>query len=398
MQRRGKTKRFIDALNYMSMVSSAIYLACSRLDRESLLRLTLDIIVDIIGESDVFSALYLRENGGYRLRYYRAPFIPPDVAHTELLRRLRTRNITMVDEVPDFARKVCHRGSLILIPLSLRDSLIGFIPVCTAAKVELDDIQSETLAAVGTICAMGIEMARLYEELAERIREIRLMQEKILENQKFSLIQRLVAGIAHEIKNPLAAAYGIAQLIREDEPVDREILKRLLRSLKRAKEQVFGLLNYAKPQKPRFACTDVVELLEQVLGMLHYELRRKDVELITDYDREVKACIDSSQINQVVLNLIMNSIDAVSKKGIIFLRVKRAYNGMAQIVVADNGKGISKKQKRRLFEPFFTTKKGGSGLGLFMCYNIVKNNNGRILVRSREGRGTVFSLLFPSVE
>jgi len=399
MESRGRTKRLLDTLGYMSMVSSAVYLACSRLSRETLLRLTLDIIMDAVGQDNAFSALYLEKDGEFHLQHYRAPFAPPEVAPPELLSHLRTRNVEVLYDMPKFAVAYCHQGgSLVRIPLSIRDRLTGFIAVCTAQDVELDAVQRETLLALGTICAMGIEMISLYERLTKKIKEVQLMQEKLLENQRLSLMQRLVAGITHEIKNPLAAAYGIAQLLQEGEPVDTEVLNRLVRTLKRAKEQVFGLLDFAKPPKPRLIQANVAELLEQVVDMLHYELRKKRIELIQDYDRAVAALIDTSQVNQVLLNLIMNAIDAVHKGGTIFLRVGKAHNGMAQITVADNGEGIPAEQKKRLFEPFFTTKKGGSGLGLFMCYNIVKNNNGRIFVKSKTGRGTVFSLLFPSTE
>jgi len=371
-------------------------MACSSLNTDILLHLAVEILTEALGSKDVFCAVYLYEDQRFNLKFYKAPFEVPAVAPKELLKFLRHRTVAVVEEIPEFAKEHCQEGMLLIVPLSLKDRIIGFVPICTKEKIYIDNLQEEILSTLGVIFAMGIELIRLHSETNRRLEEIRAMQARLIENERIVTIQRLPAGIAHEIKNPLAAAYGIAQMFKPGEPVEPDLLNRLLKTLYRTKEQVFELLKHSKPTLQKLETVRLSKLLEETISLLTYELRKKSVEVIREFDERVAAYVDSSQMGQVFLNLIMNAIDAVKENGRIRIRVKNGYDGSAQVIIADDGAGIPEENLKRLFVPFFTTKEGGSGLGLSICLQIIKNHNGRIAVKSKPGKGTVFSILLPS--
>ncbi|MCX7703455.1 MAG: ATP-binding protein [Planctomycetota bacterium] len=390
-----RTERFLGTLNYISAISSAIHMACSNLDKETLLRFAMDIMIDTLNVGELFSAVYLKEKENYTLQVYRAPIEPPYIAPAEFTKEIRGASITEVKEIPEFAKEHCAGGTILLVPLAMQKRVSGFIALCSQNKVQLNELQDEILVAISSIFAMGIELFRLYEELSNRITELQAMQKRLIENERMTIIQRLLAGIAHEIKNPLSAAYGLAQELEAGKPVDEEFLKRLLSALGRTKDQVFKLLDYAKPHPPKLAVISAASLVEESLSLVVYEIRRKNLTVLREFSNDVRVNVDRAQVQQAVLNLIMNAVEATDNNGRIRLRVKNYYNGDAQIIVADTGCGISPENIKRLYEPFFTTKVGGSGLGLYTVFQVVKSNGGRILARSRVGRGTVFSLIFP---
>jgi signal transduction histidine kinase len=240
---------------------------------------------------------------------------------------------------------------------------------------------------------IAVVMEAFREGYADRVRlaEREAMKERLRESEHMANIGELAAALAHEIKNPLAGISGAIQVIGgalEPDDSRREVVDEILSQIDRMDATVRDLLVYARPKPPDRelkALGAVVQrtltLLREEPAFLHVEIERDDL------DCETEAYIDETQIQQVVTNLLLNAAHACENGGRVIVRVV-GENGTAHVEVADNGSGMSPAEVERAFEPFYTTKAKGTGLGLPICKRIIDAHDGRIRIRSREGRGT----------
>lgn len=232
-------------------------------------------------------------------------------------------------------------------------------------------------------------------------------QRKLMENQmaqadKLASIGQLSAGIAHEMNNPLGIILGYTQLLLRDESSETERykdLKTIEKHVKSCKAIVEDLLSFARSSKPEREVINIQDTIDDVLSFVVQHSDLDKVEVIKDYDITIPpVLINERKLKQVFMNLIMNAIHAVGKTGTIKITTKfnRSKN-RAYIRVIDTGYGIGKKNLSRIFDPFFTTKPTGegTGLGLSVSYGIIKNYNGEILVESRRGKGSTFTVVLP---
>ena len=214
---------------------------------------------------------------------------------------------------------------------------------------------------------------------------------------------QLAAGLAHEIKNPLAGIQGALEVLR-DESSDAEtvrIYEEMLAELKRVNVILYRLLESGRPAPLRLARTDLGRLLEETSELLRPSLRRQKVELSTEAAAGLPALeLDPAKIRQVLVNLIQNAAEAIDpalgQSGRITVRAS-GFPAEAAVVIAveDNGPGIAPDQLANVFEPFFTTKFTGTGLGLAISKSLVEQHGGRIEVTSELGKGTSFLLILP---
>ncbi|MBW2249216.1 MAG: PAS domain-containing sensor histidine kinase [Deltaproteobacteria bacterium] len=232
-------------------------------------------------------------------------------------------------------------------------------------------------------------------------------QKKLMENQmaqadKLASIGQLSAGVAHEMNNPLGIILGYTQLLLRDEDSGTEQykdLKTIEKHVKSCKAIVEDLLSFARSSKPEREVINIHEAIDDVLNFVVQHSDLAKVEIIRDYDIIIPSIlINERKIKQVFMNLIMNAKHAVGKTGTIRVTTKlnRSKN-RAYIKVIDTGYGIEKKNLSRIFDPFFTTKPTGegTGLGLSVSYGIIKNLDGEILVESRRGKGSTFTVVLP---
>ncbi len=243
------------------------------------------------------------------------------------------------------------------------------------------------------------------------------VQEELRRMDRLASLGVMASGIAHEIRNPLAGIKAIAQTFEEELSADDpkiEFVKRIIRQVNRLDEMLKILFSYAKPQKPNRKFHRVQGILQEVLSLLGQKLRERDIKLVQSYSPVIPDIyVDSGQIQQVLFNLILNSIEAIEKSGKIEIiiepvskRLKRfqrkpffqkiTQNPYLLIHITDNGCGISKEDMKQIFNPFFTTKPFGTGLGLSIVYQIVKENNGIIYFESEVNKGTDCYLFLPA--
>jgi two-component system NtrC family sensor kinase len=256
------------------------------------------------------------------------------------------------------------------------------------------------------------EAAQVLEaKVAERTRQLEQAQRRLMQADRLASLGQLAASVAHEINNPLSGVLNYSALmgrILKDDGIPRERVAEFRGYLERVSEQtgragriVSDLLAFSRRSKPQRAPADLAAIVRTTLALVSHKLKLLNVtaELALDEDLPAVPC-DTSQMQQVVLNLVMNAAEATRAHGAGRVRVatRRAEDGEGvALEVTDDGEGIPKAALDRVFDPFFTTKDDGKGvgLGLAVVYGIVESHGGQIEVRTREGQGTTFEVTLP---
>jgi len=253
-------------------------------------------------------------------------------------------------------------------------------------------------------------LAKAFDQMAERLmqrdRELKQSQDTLRRADRLSSLGLLTAGLAHEIRNPLVAIRTFTQLLPEryDDPEFREGFQGLaLKEVDRICGLITDLLTFARPSKPNIAPENVADVVDNIARILESQAKEKGVAIVREFGADLpKAWIDREQMKQVFMNLILNAIQAMKGTGTVTL-VSRAVsvNGnqpaadFVQIEVKDTGVGIPEENLQHIFDPFFTSKDEGSGLGLAVSYQIVKEHGGFVTVDSKVGMGTSFFVHVP---
>lgn len=261
-----------------------------------------------------------------------------------------------------------------------------------------------------SILAMaGVVSRRVVKRIEQSDREKEMMNEQVIEAGKLASIGELAAGIAHEINNPVAImveeAGWMEDLLAEEKPGQFENFdefKRALSQVKtqgvRCKEITYKLLSFARRTDPKMRDVQLNDLVEEIVGISEQRARYSNVKITKNFSPDLPMVSASpSEMQQVFLNLINNAIDAIGPTGGTIDVATRVDGDFAVVDVADSGQGIPKSIMPRIFDPFFTTKPvgKGSGLGLSICYGIVKKMGGEITVNSAVGIGTTFHVHIP---
>jgi PAS domain S-box-containing protein len=236
------------------------------------------------------------------------------------------------------------------------------------------------------------------------ITAIKSEQEKIKQQEKLAIIGQMGAGIVHETKNHLASIKGYCQLLSLSikEPGLKKYINRIESISSDLNKVIVDFLSLAKPTDTIMDVISINEIIRSMRYMLESPSFMKGVKIIfdlEDFDKDIKA--DESQIKQVILNITKNAIEAMSdtKDATLNISTRLCPSGNeVSLSISDNGKGISPENLKKLGTPFYTTKDNGTGLGLNISYNIMKEHQGYIEVHSTEGKGTEFILFFPCVD
>lgn len=241
-------------------------------------------------------------------------------------------------------------------------------------------------------------------DLAQLEQQVRELQQQLLQAQKLSTVGSLASSITHEFNNILTTIINYAKLgLRHKDAASKErSLEKILQAGQRACRITTGMLSYARRSSDRREPVSVVELVQDVLVLVEKDLQMHRVRLQTKFDGQPVAILNASQVQQVLLNLIVNARQAMEGGGTLSVVVRtNTENGFAEIAVRDTGCGISPETLKRIFDPYFTTKtadgqgQGGTGLGLALARDVIEAHHGRIRVESAVGQGTTFTLKLP---
>ncbi|MGA7753361.1 MAG: ATP-binding protein [Candidatus Sulfotelmatobacter sp.] len=247
------------------------------------------------------------------------------------------------------------------------------------------------------------DLGRNFNQMVAQMRESRLEIERLHRTQMsraehMATLGEMATGLAHEIRNPLAGIAGVIEIIGRDLPNTspaRAVVKDVRLEIARINRIVTDLLQTARPHPPKVRKSDLNTTVEHAVMLGRQQGLSKAVEITLHKDPSLPELEhDSDQIHQVLLNLLLNALQAIDQKGKIAVTVERRDNDAA-IEVADNGRGISPELLPNIFRPFFTTKGDGTGLGLSLARRIVEDHQGRIDVTSTVGKGTTFAVILP---
>ena len=285
--------------------------------------------------------------------------------------------------------------TIIDIPLILREDVIGIIRVYFKKPIELSDKELDFIGAVSETCACAIDKARMIEEQKTQYNQLALQTEKL------SALGRMAAGIAHEINNPLAGILLFSTNMLKKTPPEgpiREGLDVIVQESQRCKSIIQDLLEFSRDKDPTKMPAKINDIIEKALNILNNEFRLNHIAVETDLSDNLPAIpMDAHLMQQVLVNLLLNAIEAIEEKGTVTIRsVMTPDRNYQKVEIEDTGRGIPKAHAGKIFDPFFSTKKSGTGLGLAVSYGIVQKHNGQIDMSSEPGKGTRFTIAIPA--
>lgn len=300
-------------------------------------------------------------------------------------------------------------GTVVGLALSLLLSKRISVPIEQLAQASQEIAQGNLDTRVGhrsnnELGDLAESFNTMAESLQERDQQLKeFAKSKIMESERLALVGQLAANVAHELNNPLQGIVTYSHLMLEKLPSEETSaatsLNRIVSQANRCRDIIRGLLDFSRQRKPDKTVCDLNAVLLECLTLVEKQATFHNIEIVQEFDRSLpKLVVDPSQIQQVVLNLIINAAEAMDEEG--RLVVSTHYEPQHEIVtfmVKDNGCGIPEENLEKLFDPFFTTKEvgHGTGLGLAISYGIVKEHGGTIEVHSQVGQGTTFSVHLP---
>ncbi len=320
------------------------------------------------------------------------------------------RKVHIVERKDDSGKKIVYVASflkdgdwLLVYQQNHRDAYLDFYKAIIVAVMIM------LFGAFGIVFAALFLSKRMVHRISMADQEKEMMNKQIIETGKLASVGELAAGIAHEINNPVAImveeAGWIGDLLEEEEFRESENLNEFERALKqiktqgqRCKEITHKLLSFARKTDSRVQETHINELIRELVALSEQRAKYGKITIHTDLQKDLPITyLAQSEMQQVLLNLINNAIDAMGNKGGILNITTQLEDNIVVIKVADNGSGIPEANLSRIFEPFFTTKPvgKGTGLGLSICYGIIQKMGGQIEVESVIDSGTTFYIRLP---
>jgi two-component system sensor histidine kinase HydH len=258
--------------------------------------------------------------------------------------------------------------------------------------VTLSSLKGEDGTVWGTIL--------LFRDLTE----VQSLKRELETSRRLASLGRLAAGVAHEIRNPLSSIKGFATYFKErykDNPDDQKTSEIMIKEVDRLNRVITQLLEFARPPAIQKKPTSLQSLIQHSLKMIERQASAKEIQILSHHlPSEMKEIdLDPDGINQVLLNLYLNAIEAMEQGGTLTVSLSREESSpWVKIIVSDTGTGISKEDLEHIFDPYFTTKQTGTGLGLAIVHKIIEAHRGEVKAESEIGRGTTVSILLPGKE
>ena len=251
-----------------------------------------------------------------------------------------------------------------------------------------------------TIVPFLNENGKPYQYLAIRndITEKKKSEEMLHRQDKLAAVGQLAAGVAHEIRNPLTSMKGYAEFLQldETEPQRQEFIEIILDEIDRVNNIVEEFMVLAKPKAVELEEQNIIPIVQNVVSMLKFEARKKNVKLDFDATEEIiQIECDENRLKQVFLNFIKNGIEAMPDGGDLKVRTEIQDDNVV-ISIKDTGVGIPPEILKKIGEPFYTTKKNGNGLGLMVSFKIIESHNGKVYIESEQNKGTTFKIMLPA--
>ena len=301
--------------------------------------------------------------------------------------------------------------SLVVIPLLVKEKALGAIAAdFVEPNKNITKEALESMMAFAQQAGLAIHNAFMYQELKtfsqqmeEKIRkttsDLKKTEAQLIRSEKLAALGQLAAGIAHEIRNPLTSINILIHSLASNLPSgnsQKEDLKVIEEEIHRINEIVDQFLRFAKPTPPLFQKVEVASIFKETLQLLRPQIEKQRIVVQKEFQTLPPILMDREQIKQVILNLLLNAIQAMIKGGHLALKghIPRDERWI-KLLIQDSGVGIPLEDMNQLFDPFFSTKEGGIGLGLSIAHRIIDQHHGKIEVESAPGKGTLFTIWLP---
>jgi signal transduction histidine kinase len=245
-------------------------------------------------------------------------------------------------------------------------------------------------------------VSRAGEIIEKRAVERLRLEEKLNQAERLAHLGKMVATVSHEIKSPLGIVRSTAEILEKRiakiAPGNEHLARIVVDETVRLNNIVVEFLDFARPQKADLKPAGVNQVVRKLLDFLSHELKRQHIELITDLAPDLpKNMLDQDLFYRALLNILMNSIQAMTENGQLQVSTRRSPAGGTELTIRDTGIGMSPEKIEQIFKPFFTDKNKGTGLGLAITKTIIENHEAEIEVQSEEGKGTTFTVILPPV-
>ncbi|MBI2486738.1 MAG: GHKL domain-containing protein, partial [Deltaproteobacteria bacterium] len=237
----------------------------------------------------------------------------------------------------------------------------------------------------------------LEAKIEEATKEIKEKQDGIIKTERLATIGELATGIAHEIRNPLSGIAVALELMKNETHNEEhnQTISDILKELGRLERIIKGLLQLGHPRSLNLIECDPNDIIETALSLASLKAKEKGIMVEKKLGCKDRFQVDPEQIQQVLLNLLINGIEAMDGSSGKLTVETEGSNGHVEIKISDTGCGLSEKNKERIFQPFYSTKEHGTGLGLSISRRIVETHKGKILISSEKGKGSTFTVVIP---
>ncbi len=430
---KNRVQLLIDRIFYK--ISYDYYMVIQQVGRELVSTITLKHVYEIIVEP-IYSILKLKsayllskENSHFKVVYSRQFKAVPsdhDIRHpgeisseSQLVRLLNDRKEIQFKEelrqetgqykADNIERELGPYMGEVVVPIFI-DSELTFLMIF-GEKLSGDMFSDEDIQLLSTIAnqgAIALKNALLYDavekKVEERTSELRASQVQLVQSEKLSAMGQLAAGLAHELNSPLSGLVSLIKHFRGKAAIESEEYKDLtlmFNSCRHMAKIVKDFSSFSRKSEGEFSDLDLQEVIESTLSLIGNEIKQKKIELTKEYNGKLPGIRGNiTELQQVVLNIIVNAVDAMEDRGRLIIRTEvEADERHVKMIFIDNGSGILKENIDRIFDPFFTTKAYGKGvgLGLSVSYGIIKNHSGEIKAESEFGKGAKITVSLPAI-
>lgn len=292
--------------------------------------------------------------------------------------------------------------SELAVPVYVDNQIVGVLNVEHRQPNAFDENTLHLYESIAAQLGIALKNARLYAAEREQRRLVEQTSEQLVHSEKLAATGRLAAALAHEINNPLQTIHSSLEmmLLFPVEPEQqREYIQMADEEVQRLISLVTRILEFARKPKRAPRPTQVDGVVNRVLGLANKHLQHRNIRVERDIHPDLPAVlVDDGELAQVFMNLVLNAVDAMGESGLLRVAGRLADDGRVTISFTDTGPGMAPEHMARMFEPFFTTKEKGAGMGLSVSYDLIRQYDGDITVRSQLGQGATFTVWLHPVE